>query len=532
MPAAMLPLRCDVALTRGSQRLPSLGAALRRSSGAGAGLCIAQRYMTNHVQLKDKALFRHQALIGNGWVAAQSGATFDVTDPGAGNSLGHVADLATPDVDRAIATAAQAFDTWKTTTAQQRHDLLLKWYELIRQHEDDLATLMTLENGKPLKEARGEVRYAASFIQWFAGEAKRIQGDVLGSPAANQRYVVIKQPLGVVGILTPWNFPAAMLTRKTGAALAAGCTVVAKPASETPFSALALGELAMRAGIPAGVLNVVPTHANLQDVSVKLTTDPRVHKVSFTGSTHIGSKIMAQSAGTVKKLSLELGGNAPCIVFDDADVDQAVDLSLAAKFRNNGQTCICVNRFYIHDHVYDEFAAKFIQRVQQLKVGHGLEPGVDLGPLIHRRGLDKVYHHVQDAVRRGAKVATGGEPIDGQGHFFQPTVLTQVTPDMLVHREETFGPVAPLLRFDSSDQVIQWANSVDVGLASYFFTQNLSRAWRVAEALEAGMVGVNTGAISSEVAPFGGVKQSGFGREGSKYGINEYLNIKYINFNI
>ncbi|KAJ1651050.1 hypothetical protein IWQ61_008297 [Dispira simplex] len=478
------------------------------------------------LQLKDPTLFCEKAMVNNEWVTAKSQKTFSVENPATGDVLGNVPEFDTKDTEAAIQAASKAFASWKKTTAKQRHQLLMEWLRLIRENEDDLAKVMTLENGK----ARGEVRYAASFIEWFAEEAKRLDGDIIPSPVSNQRIMVLKQPLGVVGLLTPWNFPAAMITRKVGAALAAGCTAVVKPASVTPFSALALAKLAQRAGFPEGVLNVITTHENLKSVSQYLSSHTSVKKLSFTGSTNVGKILMEQSASTLKKLSMELGGNAPFIVFEDADVDQAVEGGLASKFRNNGQTCVCVNRFYIHESLYDEFATKFTERVRAYRVGNGLDPDVHLGPLIHKSALEKVQAHVDDAVAKGAKVLTGGQAL--HGNFFAPTVLVNATPDMNLHREETFGPIAALFRFRTEEEVLKLANDSPVGLASYFYSQNLSRVWRVAEALETGMVGVNGGSVSHEVAPFGGVKESGFGREGSKYGIDEYVSIKCINLSI
>ncbi|KAJ1959878.1 hypothetical protein IWQ62_004438 [Dispira parvispora] len=482
------------------------------------------------LQLKDPTLFCEKALVNNQWVTAGSQKTISVENPATGDVLGSVPEFDTKDTEVAIQAASKAFASWKNTTAKQRHRLLMEWLRLIRENEDDLAKIMTLENGKPLNEARGEVRYAASFIEWFAEEAKRLYGDIIPSPVNDQRIMILKQPVGVVALLTPWNFPAAMITRKAGAALAAGCTAVIKPASQTPFSALALAKLAQRAGFPEGVLNVITAHENLKSVSRHLCTHISVKKVSFTGSTHVGKILMEQSASTLKKLSLELGGNAPFIVFEDADVEKAVEGGLAAKFRNNGQTCVCVNRFYIHESVYDEFATKFTERLRTYRVGNGLDPDVQLGPLIHKEALEKVQAHVDDAVAKGAKVLTGGQAL--HDNFFAPTVLVNATPDVDLHSEETFGPVAALFRFRTEEEVLQQANDSTVGLASYCYTQNLSRMWRVVEALETGMVGINSSSVSHEVAPFGGIKESGFGREGSKYGISEYVNVKYVNMSI
>ncbi|MBI4984819.1 MAG: NADP-dependent succinate-semialdehyde dehydrogenase [Rhodocyclales bacterium] len=481
------------------------------------------------MQLRDPALFRKQAYIDGAWTDADGGATVVVTNPANGERLAAVPDMGGAETQRAIAAADRALPAWRALTGKQRAAVLRKWYELIVAHADDLGLLMTSEQGKPLAEARGEALYAASFAEWFAEEAKRVYGDTLPSPVAGQRIVVLKQPIGVCAAITPWNFPAAMITRKVAPALAAGCTVVVTPAEQTPLTALALAELAHRAGFPAGVFNIVPGSAeSAPRIGNELTANPIVRKLSFTGSTAVGRLLMAQCAPTVKKVSLELGGNAPFIVFDDADVDAAVDGAMASKYRNTGQTCVCANRLLVQDGVYEAFAAKLAARVKTLQVGAGIEAGVVQGPLIDEQALAKVEEHVADAVARGARVLAGGKRHARGGTFYEPTVLADVTPDMRCAREETFGPVAPLFRFKTEDEAVALANATEFGLASYFYARDLGRVWRVAEALEYGIVGVNTGIISNEVAPFGGVKQSGIGREGSKYGIDDYLEIKNV----
>ena len=426
----------------------------------------------------------------------------------------------------AINSANAALAGWQAKTAKERANILRNWFNLMMQHQDDLAVLMTAEQGKPLAESKGEIAYAASFVEWFAEEAKRIYGDVIPGHQADKRIVVIRQAVGVVAAITPWNFPAAMITRKAGAALAAGCTIVIKPASQTPFSALALAVLAERAGIPAGVLNVVTGSAGV--VGNELTSNPIVRKLSFTGSTEIGKLLMSQCVGTMKKVSMELGGNAPFIVFEDADLDAAVQGAIISKYRNTGQTCVCTNRLLVQDSVYDAFVTKLVAAVKALRVGNGLEGPTELGPLIDMKAVDKVKEHIDDAVSKGAKVATGGKAHALGGSFFEPTVLTGVTTQMAVAREETFGPLAPVFRFKTEAEAIQMANDTEFGLASYFYTRDLARTWRVSEALEYGMVGINTGLISTEVAPFGGIKESGLGREGSKYGIEDYTELKYM----
>ena len=477
-------------------------------------------------RLNDDRLFRQQCYIDGAWVDADSGATFPVNNPATGEVLGTVPKLGAAETARAIAAAERAWPAWRAKTAKERSNILRAWFNLILENQEDLAVLMTLEQGKPLAESRGEVVYGASFIEWFAEEAKRVYGDTIPQHQADKRIVVIKQPIGVVAAITPWNFPNAMITRKCAPALAAGCPVVIKPASMTPYSAFALAELAERAGIPHGVLNIITGAA--REVGGELTANPSVRKLSFTGSTAVGKLLMAQCAATVKKVSMELGGNAPFLVFDDADIDAAIEGAMMSKFRNTGQTCVCANRILVQDGVYDEFAEKLTEAVKGLKVGFGLEEGVTQGPLIEVAALDKVEEHVADAVAKGAKIAVGGARHERGGTFYQPTVLTGVTTDMKVTQEETFGPVAPLFRFATEEQGIAMANDTEFGLAGYFYARDLGRVWRVAEALETGIVGINTGIISTEVAPFGGVKESGVGREGSKYGMDDFLEIKYL----
>ncbi len=474
----------------------------------------------------DNALFRSRAYIDGEWVAAHGGASYAVTDPANGATLGHVPDMGEPDTLRAIAAAEAALPAWRSKTAAARTAILTRLRNLILEHREELAQLMTLEQGKPLSEARGEVDYGASFLQWFAEEGKRVYGDVIPSPSPDRRIVTIKQAVGVVALITPWNFPLAMLTRKAGAALAAGCTVVAKPAEDTPLTALALAALAERAELPKGVLNIITTQ-NPAAVGRTLTASATVRKLSFTGSTEVGKQLMADCAATVKRLSLELGGNAPFIVFDDADLDAAVQGALAAKYRNSGQTCVCVNRFLIQSRVYDAFAERFVAAVQSLTVGPGLDDRQQ-GPLINEAALSKVESLVADAHAKGARALCGGKRHVLGRTFYEPTVLTNVTTEMACVREEIFGPVAPLLRFETEEEAIRIANATPSGLAAYFYARDIGRVWRVSEALEYGMVGINQGLISTEVAPFGGVKESGFGREGSKYGIDEYLEIKYL----
>jgi succinate-semialdehyde dehydrogenase/glutarate-semialdehyde dehydrogenase len=478
------------------------------------------------IQLKDPSLLKQQSYIAGEWQNADSGATIDVRNPATGDKIGTVPKMGAAETRRAIEAARAAMPAWARRTAKERAAVLRKWYELMLANTDDLAVIMTAEQGKPLAESKGEIAYAASFIEWFAEEGKRLYGDIIPGHQPDKRILVLRQPIGVVAAITPWNFPAAMITRKAGPALAAGCTFVCKPAVQTPYSALAMAELAARAGVPAGVLNILTGSAT--EIGGEMTSNPIVRKVTFTGSTEVGKKLMAQSAGTLKKLSLELGGNAPFIVFDDADLDAAVQGALASKYRNTGQTCVCANRLLVQNGVYDAFTRKLVEAVSQLRVGDGLKGATDQGPLIDENALAKVEEHVADAVSKGAQIALGGKRHPLGGTFYTPTVLTDVTPQMAVAREETFGPVAPLFRFDSEAEAIRMANDTEFGLAAYVYTRDLGRSWRVSEALEYGIVGLNTGIISTEVAPFGGVKESGFGREGSKYGILDYTEIKYV----
>jgi succinate-semialdehyde dehydrogenase/glutarate-semialdehyde dehydrogenase len=480
------------------------------------------------VELKDARLFHEACYVDGQWIQATSGQMIKVDNPATGEIIGTVPKLVAAETHRAIEAANRAFPVWSKKTAKERAAVLRRWFDLMMENQDDLARLMTLEQGKPLSESKGEVAYAAAFLEWFGEEAKRIYGDTIPQHQADKRIVVIKQPIGVVACITPWNFPLAMITRKAGPALGAGCAVVIKPASQTPFSALALAELAERAGVPKGVLNVVTGSAT--EIGAELTSNPIVRKLSFTGSTEIGKVLMAQCAGTVKKLSLELGGNAPLIVFDDADLDAAVEGAIASKYRNSGQTCVCTNRLLVQDTVYDVFAAKLAVAVKALKPAPGLEAGATQGPLIDDAAVQKVESHIRDAQSKGAKVLVGGHRHALGGRFFEPTILTDVTPQMAVAREETFGPVAPLFRFKTEAEAIALANDTEFGLASYFYGRDIARVWRVAEALEYGIVGINTGLVSTEVAPFGGVKESGLGREGSKYGIDEFVEIKYLCF--
>ncbi|XQS16343.1 NADP-dependent succinate-semialdehyde dehydrogenase [Citrobacter telavivensis] len=478
------------------------------------------------MQLNDPTLFRQQALIDGQWRDADSGDVITVTNPANGETLGSVPKMGSAETRKAIEAANRALPAWRDLTAKERANILRRWFNLMMEHQDDLARLMTLEQGKPLAEAKGEISYAASFIEWFAEEGKRIYGDTIPGHQADKRLIVIKQPIGVTAAITPWNFPAAMITRKAGPALAAGCTMVLKPASQTPFSALALAELANRAGIPAGVFSVVTGSAGA--VGNELTGNSLVRKLSFTGSTEIGRQLMEECAKDIKKVSLELGGNAPFIVFDDADLDKAVEGAIISKYRNNGQTCVCANRIYVQDGVYERFAEKLQQAVNKLRLGDGLAPEVTTGPLIDEKAVAKVQEHIADALEKGARVISGGKPHALGGNFFQPTILVDVPDNAKVAKEETFGPLAPLFRFSDEADVIRQANDTEFGLAAYFYARDLSRVFRVAEALEYGMVGINTGLISNEVAPFGGIKASGLGREGSKYGIEDYLEIKYL----
>jgi succinate-semialdehyde dehydrogenase/glutarate-semialdehyde dehydrogenase len=478
------------------------------------------------LKLEDPALLREQCFVNGDWVDADGGATLPVHNPATGEELGTVPALDGAATEKAVAAAHAAFPPWAAKTAKERAVILRRWHDLILLNADDLARLMTAEQGKPLAESKGEIAYAASFVEWFAEEAKRVYGDVIPGHQADKRILVLRQPVGVVAAITPWNFPAAMITRKVAPALAAGCTVICKPATQTPFSALALAELAARAGMPAGTFNVVTGPA--RDIGAVLTGDARVRKLSFTGSTEIGKLLMAQCAVNIKKLSLELGGNAPFIVFDDADLDAAVAGAIASKYRNTGQTCVCANRLLVQAGVYDAFTEKLVVAVKKLRVGDGLAGATEQGPLIDEAALRKVEEHVADAKARGAKIAVGGKRHALGGTFYEPTVLTGVTRAMTLAREETFGPVAPLFRFETEQEAIAMANDTEFGLASYLYTRDLARSWRVSEALEYGIVGLNTGLISTEVAPFGGVKESGTGREGSKYGILEYTELKYI----
>ena len=471
-------------------------------------------------------LLREACYIDGEWVKADSGETIEVTNPATGEVLGTVPNCGAAETKRAVEAANRAWPAWRAKTAKERAVILRRWYELIMANQEELARLLTLEQGKSLAEARGEIAYGAAFIEWFAEEGKRLYGDVIPGHMADKRIVVLKQPIGVAAAITPWNFPNAMITRKAGPALAAGCPIVLKPATETPYSAFALAVLAEEAGLPKGVFNVLTGKASA--IGGELTSNPIVRKLSFTGSTEIGRLLMKQSADTIKKLSLELGGNAPFIVFDDADVDAAVVGAIASKYRNSGQTCVCSNRLYAQAGVYDEFVEKLAAAAAKLKVGSGLEDGTEQGPLINEAAVEKVEEHIADATGKGAKIVAGGKRHALGGSFFEPTVLANVTQDMLVAHEETFGPLAPVIRFETEEDAIAMANDSEFGLAAYFFSNNLSRVWRVAEAIESGMVCVNSGILSTEVAPFGGVKQSGLGREGSRYGIDEYVEMKYL----
>ena len=478
------------------------------------------------MQLKNPSLLRQQAYVNGAWTGADSGDTHPVTNPATGRQIGVIPNLGAAETRRAIEAANAAWPGWRRKTAKERAAILRKWSDLMLENAEDLALLMTTEQGKPLAESRGEVAYAASFFEWFAEEAKRIAGDTLASPWPDKRLIVTKEPVGVCAAITPWNFPLAMITRKAAPALAAGCPIVLKPAEATPFSALALAVLAEQAGVPPGVFSVVT--GSPREIGAEMTSNPIVRKLSFTGSTGVGRLLMEQCAPTIKKLSLELGGNAPFIVFDDADLDAAVEGAIASKYRNSGQTCVCANRIYVQDGVYDAFAEKFVAAVGKLKVGNGADAGVTQGPLIDDKAVQKVEEHVADALAKGGRLLTGGKRHALGYGFFEPTVIADVTPAMRVSGEETFGPLAPLFRFKTDDEAIALANSTEFGLAAYFYSRDIGRVWRVAEGLESGMVGVNTGLISNEIAPFGGVKQSGLGREGSKYGLDEYLEIKYI----
>ncbi|MEE9099066.1 NADP-dependent succinate-semialdehyde dehydrogenase [Pseudomonas nitroreducens] len=478
------------------------------------------------MQLKDPTLFRQQAYIDGAWVDADNGQTVQVSNPATHEIIGSVPMMGAAETRRAIEAADKALPAWRALTAKERANKLRKWFDLMIENQDDLARLMTIEQGKPLAEAKGEIAYAASFLEWFGEEAKRVYGDMIPGHQPDKRLMVIKQPIGVTAAITPWNFPSAMITRKAGPALAAGCTMVLKPALQTPYSALALAELAERAGIPKGVFSVVTGNAGA--IGGELTGNPIVRKLTFTGSTEIGRQLMAECAKDIKKVSLELGGNAPFIVFDDADLDAAVEGALVSKYRNNGQTCVCANRLYIQDGVYDAFVEKLQAAVARLNIGNGLEQGITTGPLIDAKAVAKVQLHIDDAVSKGARVVAGGKPHALGGTFFEPTILVDVPKNALVAKDETFGPLAPLFRFKDEAEVIALSNDTEYGLAAYFYARDLSRVFRVGEALEYGIVGVNTGIISNEVAPFGGIKASGLGREGSKYGIEDYLEVKYL----
>jgi len=479
------------------------------------------------MHLQDQTLLKTSTYINGQWQAADSGQSFAVTNPATGEVIAEVPDMGTAETERAISAAAAAWPMWRSKTAKERAQLLRRWFDLIMANQEDLGRLMTAEQGKPLAEAKGEVAYGASFVEWFAEEGKRVYGDVIPSPAADRRIVVLKQSVGVVAAITPWNFPIAMITRKCAPALAAGCPVVIKPSELTPLCALALAELAVRAGMPPGVVNMI-TSCDAPTVGHVMTQSPLVRKLSFTGSTAVGKKLTADCADTLKKVSMELGGNAPFIVFDDADLDAAVAGAMASKYRNAGQTCVCANRLLVQEGVYDTFAEKLAQAVAQLKVGNGMEEGVQQGPLINEAAVEKVEAHIADAVAKGATVLTGGQRLGTDNTFFQPTVIANVSSGMQIAREETFGPVAPLFRFSNEAEAIEMANNTEFGLASYFYSRDIGRIWRISEALEYGMVGINEGIISNEVAPFGGVKASGLGREGSKYGIEDFIEIKYL----
>jgi len=478
------------------------------------------------MQLSDPKLFRQQCFIDGAWVDADSGETIDVTNPATGEKLGTIPKAGAAETKRAINAANAAWPAWRAKTAKERSVILRKWFELMMENQEDLGILMTAEQGKPLAEAKGEVGYAASFIEWFAEEGKRIYGDTIPQHGADKRIVVIKEPVGVVAAITPWNFPAAMITRKAGPALAAGCPIVIKPATETPYSAFAMAELADRAGVPKGIINVITGKSG--EIGGEMTSNPIVRKLTFTGSTEVGKILLEQCAGTVKKVSMELGGNAPFIVFDDADLDAAVVGAMASKYRNTGQTCVCANRIYVQEGVYDEFLARFSQAISAMKVGDGLKGETQQGPLINMSAVEKVEEHLKDAVDHGARVVIGGKRHELGGTFYEPTLVADVTQNMKVAKEETFGPLAPVFKFKSDDEVVKWANDTEFGLAAYFYSRDIGRIWKTAEQLEYGIVGINEGIISTEVAPFGGMKESGMGREGSKYGIEDYVETKYL----
>ena len=478
------------------------------------------------LKLKDKKLFRQQCYINGSWLDADSGESIDVTNPATGEKLGTVPKMGAEETRRAIEAAEEAFSSWRKTTAYEKSQVLRRWFDLMMEHKEDLSIIMTAEQGKPINESRGEINYAASYIEWFAEEARRVYGDTVPAHSNDKRIILIKQPVGVTAAVTPWNFPAAMITRKAAPALAAGCTMVIKPATATPYSALALAELGERAGLPPGALSVVTGSAGA--IGGELTGNPIVRKLTFTGSTEIGKKLIEQCAATVKKTSMELGGNAPFIVFDDADLDAAVEGAIESKFRNTGQTCVCTNRLLVQDGVYDAFAEKLVQAVSKMKVGNGMDEDTEQGPLIDVGAMETVEALVQDAIEKGGRVLLGGKRHELGGSFFEPTVMADVTTDMRVAREETFGPFAPLFRFKTEKEAIRMANDTEFGLASYFYTRDVGRIFRVAEGLEYGIVGINAGLVSTAVAPFGGVKESGFGREGSKYGMDDYLEVKYL----
>ena len=477
--------------------------------------------------LQDCPLFRPFAYIDGSWVAADSGEQIDVVNPATGEVIGQVPRLGRAETERAIEAAHAAFPAWRALPAQERADVLMKWHDLMHEHQDELALIMTLEQGKPLKEASGEIAYAASFLRWFAEEARRVYGETIPAAKSSQRILVTKQPVGVVGAITPWNFPAAMITRKVGAALAAGCPIVVKPASQTPFSATAMALLAERAGVPRGVFNVVPGRAS--EIASALTESPMVRKITFTGSTEVGRKLMQQAAEHIQKISLELGGNAPFIVFEDSDLDAAVEGAMASKFRNGGQTCVCVNRFLVQSSVVNAFCEKLAAAMNsELNVGDGTEEGVNIGPLIDQDGVEKVSRHIRDAVDKGAELLLGGHPHPLGGNFFTPTLINDAKPNMLVAQEETFGPLSAVFPFDDEEDAVAMANDTPFGLAAYFYSRDLSRVWRVSEALEYGIIGINTGLISNAAAPFGGVKESGLGREGGHQGLEEFMETKYL----
>ncbi|MAQ56543.1 MAG: succinate-semialdehyde dehydrogenase I [Rhodospirillales bacterium] len=478
------------------------------------------------MQLADSKLFRQKCYVNGDWIDADDGNTIDVTNPVDNSIIGTIPKLGSEETRRAIEGAEKAQRNWRQLTGKERSTILRNWYNLMMENQEDLAILMTIEQGKPLNESRGEILYAASFIEWFAEEGKRVYGDTIPGHQRDKRIVVLKEPIGVCAAITPWNFPSAMITRKAGPALAAGCSMVVKPATSTPYSALAMAELAERAGVPPGVLSVVTGGSS--DIGGELTSNPIVRKLTFTGSTEVGRKLIEQCAGTIKKVSMELGGNAPFLVFDDADLDEAVEGAMASKYRNTGQTCVCANRILAQDGIYDEFTEKLANAVKNLKVGNGLEDGVTQGPLIDMAAVEKVEQHITDAVSKGARIVVGGDRHAMGGTFFQPTLLVDVTPTMEVTREETFGPLAPIYRFKTDEEGIKLANDTEFGLAAYFYARDVNRIWKVAEELESGIVGINTGLISTEVAPFGGVKESGIGREGSHYGLDDYLEIKYL----